>query len=240
VPELLVHSSNIATARIADELGPQRTESFFRKLGFGERADIELGASAKPLWPKFWARTTTMTVAYGHGIAVSPLHLANAYATMVNGGVWRPSTLMKRNPGDVPKGRRVISEATSQRMRQLMRLIVTHGTGKKADAPGMRVGGKTGTAEKPEKGGYNRKANVSTFAAVFPMERPRYVVLAMLDSPQGTADTYGFTSAAWTAGPVIKNVVSRIGPLLGVIPDDRRDVDQTELLPLLWEPKGAH
>jgi cell division protein FtsI (penicillin-binding protein 3) len=239
VPEALVHSSNIVTARVADELGPARTQAFFRKLGFDAPADIELGAAGRPLWPTFWARTTTMTVAYGHGIAVTPLHLASAYAAMVNGGVWRPATLLKRDPRDVPAGRRVISEATSARMRQLMRLVVLKGTGRKADAPGFRLGGKTGTAEKPHMGGYARNSLVSTFAAVFPMDRPRFVVIAMLDEPKGTADTFGFATAAWTAGPVIKNVVARIGPLLGVIPDDNRDVDVTELLPLLWEPKGA-
>jgi len=242
LPEALIHSSNIVTARIADELGPQRTQDFFRKLGFNAPPDIELGAKGAPLWPGFWARTTTMTVAYGHGIAVTPLHLANAYATLVNGGIWRPATLMKRAPEQTPHGRRVISEATSARMRQFMRLVVLKGTGKKADAPGFRIGGKTGTAEKPHMGGYARKSLVSTFAAVFPMDRPRYVVIAMLDEPKGTADTYGFATAAWTAGPVIKKVVARIGPMLGVIPDENRDVDESDLLPLLWEPKpaGAH
>lgn len=239
LPEAIVHSSNIVTARIADELGAEREQAFFRKLGFDAPADIELGARGTPLWPRFWARTTTMTVAYGHGIAVTPLHLASAYAALVNGGVWRPATLMKRDSGHVPEGRRVISESTSARMRQLMRLVVLKGTGRKADAPGFRIGGKTGTAEKPHLGGYARKSLVSTFAAVFPMDRPRYVVIAMLDEPKGTADTYGFASAAWTAGPVIKNVISRIGPMLGVIPDDRRDVDESDLLPLLWEPKAA-
>ncbi|WP_093317412.1 peptidoglycan D,D-transpeptidase FtsI family protein [Sphingomonas jatrophae] len=237
VPEILVHSSNIGTARLADELGPQRTRAFFHKLGFDRKVDIELPAAGKPLWPGFWARTTTMTVAYGHGIAVTPLHLALAYAALTNGGTLRPATLIKQDK-PVP-GTRVISEATSARMRQLMRLVVMKGTGKRADAPGLRVGGKTGTAEKPQAGGYNRRVNVSTFAAVFPMDHPRYVVIAMLDSPKGTADTFGFTTAAWVSGPVISRVVARIGPLLGVIPDERRDVDESELLPLLWEPKGA-
>lgn len=239
VPELLVHSSNIATARIADELGPQRTQAFFKRIGFADPADIEVGGRAKPLWPKYWARTTTMTVAYGHGIAVTPLHLASAYAALVNGGVWRPATLMKREGAQVPKGRRVISKATSARMRQLMRLVVLKGTGRKADAPGMRIGGKTGTAEKPSAGGYARHSLVSTFAAVFPMDNPRYVMIAMLDEPKGTKDTFGFATAAWTVGPVVSNVVARVGPMLGVRPDDRRDVDESELLPLLWEPKGA-
>jgi cell division protein FtsI (penicillin-binding protein 3) len=239
LPEILVHSSNIGTARIADELGPARTQAFFRKLGFGGPSQIELGAKGRPLWPTFWARTTTMTVAYGHGIAVTPLHLASAYAALVNGGVFRPATLLKRAPGKLPAGHRVISEATSARMRQLMRLVVMKGTGRKADAPGFRLGGKTGTAEKPRDGGYAKHSLVSTFAGVFPMDNPRYVVIAMLDEPKGTADTFGFATAAWTAGPAISRVVSRIGPLLGVMPDERRDIDESELLPLIWEPKGA-
>lgn len=239
LPETLVHSSNIVTARIADELGPKRTEAFFHKLGFDEPAHIELGARGSPLWPKFWARTTTMTVAYGHGIAVTPLHLASAYAAMVNGGIWRPATLMKVEPGKAARGRRVISEDTSDKMRALMRLVVVKGTGRKADAPGFRLGGKTGTAEKAANGGYARKSLVSTFAGVFPMDRPRYVIIAMLDEPKGTADTFGYATAAWTAGPVVKNTVARVGPMLGVIPDENRDVDLSQYLPLLWEPKKA-
>lgn len=240
IPETLIHSSNIATARIADELGKDRMEAMFRGLGFDTKAPIELGGVAGPLWPKYWARTTVMTTAYGHGIAVTPLHLASAYAAMVNGGVWRPATLRKIEPGKVPTGRRIISEATSARMRQLMRLIVTHGTGSKADAPGYRVGGKTGTAEVPGRGGYQRNKNVSTFAAAFPMDAPRYVVLVMLDSPIGNAESAGQSTAGWTAAPVVNRVVMRTGAMLGVVPDERRDVDVSDLTPLLWkaETKG--
>lgn len=236
IPETLIHSSNIATARIADELGKERMERLFRSLGFDARPPIELGGTAGPLWPKYWARTTVMTTAYGHGIAVTPLHLASAYAALVNGGVWRPATLRKVEPGKAPAGRRVISEATSARMRQLMRLIVTHGTGSKADAPGYRVGGKTGTAEVPGRGGYLRNKNVSTFAAAFPMDAPRYVVLVMLDSPIGNAQSAGQTTAGWTAAPVVNRVVMRTGAMLGVVPDEHRDVDVSDLTPLLWEP----
>lgn len=239
VPDVLIHSSNIGTARIADELGPERSAAFFRKLSFDRPADIELGARGQPLWPGFWARTTTMTVAYGHGIAVTPLHLASAYAALVNGGILRPATLMRREPSQIPAGRRVISENTSSRMRQLMRLVVTKGTGKMADVPGLRIGGKTGTAEKSRGGGYARHSLVSTFAGVFPMDRPRYVVIAMLDEPKGTADTYGFASAAWTAGPVVRDVVARIGPLLGIIPDLAKEVDVSDLMPVIWDEEGA-
>ncbi|MFA5969275.1 MAG: penicillin-binding protein 2 [Sphingomonas sp.] len=238
IPETLIYSSNIATARIADEIGAEREQAMFRKLGFDTRPDVELREKGRPIWPGYWARTTTMTAAYGHGIAVTPLHLANAYAALVNGGIWRPNTLMKIAPGHAPAGRRVISQATSDRMRQLLRLIVLEGTGKKAEAPGYRVGGKTGTAEVAGKGGYERHTNVSTFAAAFPMDAPRYVVVAMLDSPVGNAQSFGLTTAAWTVAPVVSRVIARIGPMLGVLPDEQRDVDVSELLPLLWHRPG--
>ncbi|URW76924.1 penicillin-binding protein 2 [Sphingomonas donggukensis] len=237
IPETLIHSSNIATARIADEMGKEKLSAMFRKVGFDTAPDIEI-EKARPLWPKFWARTTTMTTAYGHGIAVTPLHLASAYASLVNGGIWRPATLMKVAPGQAASGRRVISESTSARMRQLLRLIVTDGTGKKAEAPGFRVGGKTGTAEKPGVGGYSKHVNVSTFAAAFPMDAPRYVVIAMLDSPKGNAESFGLTTAAWTAAPVVSRFIMRAGPLLGVQPDVRRDVDLSDITPLLWRAPG--
>ncbi len=238
IPETLIYSSNIATARIADELGADREREMFKKLGFDTRPDVELIEKGHPIWPGFWARTTTMTTAYGHGIAVTPLHLANAYATLVNGGIWRPTTLRKLAPGQAPAGRRVISQATSDRMRQLLRLIVLEGTGKKAEAPGYRVGGKTGTAEVAGKGGYERHTNVSTFAAAFPMDAPRYVVVAMLDSPVGNAQSFGLTTAAWTVAPVVGRVITRVGPMLGVMPDEQRDVDVSELLPLIWHAPG--
>ncbi|RJF90524.1 peptidoglycan D,D-transpeptidase FtsI family protein [Sphingomonas cavernae] len=237
VPETLVHSSNIVTARIADEMGQARMEDLFRKLGFNEPPHIDLKEKGRTLWPHNWGRSTTLTTSYGHGIAVTPLHLASAYAALVNGGIWRPATVMKLEKGSAPAGRRVFTEATSIRMRQLLRLIVTEGTGRRGDAAGFRVGGKTGTAEKPGAGGYSRSVNVSTFAAAFPMDRPRYVVIAMLDAPKGTSDTFGFTSAAWTAAPVVSKVIARTGPMLGVIPDAHKDVDLADLAPLIKTDK---
>ncbi|WP_332816519.1 peptidoglycan D,D-transpeptidase FtsI family protein [Sphingopyxis sp.] len=234
VPETLIHSSNIVTARIADELGRDKMEAMFRSLEFDGRPHIELKERSFPLWPKDWGRLTTMTTGYGHGIAVTPLHLASAYAALVNGGIWRPATLTKLGDKAPPQGRRVFKAATSARMRQLLRLIVSDGTGKKADAPGFRVGGKTGSAEKPGIGGYRRSSVVSTFAAAFPMDNPRYVVLVMIDEPKGNAFSSGQRTAGWTAAPVVSKVVTRAGPMLGVFPDESRDVDVTELTPLLW------
>ncbi len=239
VPETLVHSSNIVTARIADNLGKEAMENMFRRLGFDERPHIELVEKGHPIWPRNWGRVTNMTVAYGHGIAVTPLHLASGYAALVNGGIWRPATLLKVEPGKEAKGRRVFKAATSARMRQLLRMIVSDGTGRKADAPGYRIGGKTGSAEKPSEGGYNKTSLVSTFAAAFPMDNPRYVVIAMLDEPKGTAETSFQRTAGWTAAPIVQKLVSRVGPMLGVIPDEHRDVDVSELTPLLWKPKAT-
>lgn len=239
VAEALIHSSNIVTAQIADELGAARLNATMRSLGMNERPYIELPARGFPLWPKGnWSRITTMTVSYGHGIAVTPLHLASAYAAMVNGGIWRPATLEKVDRDHVPGGRRVWKASTSARMRQLLRMIVVDGTGKNADAPGFRVGGKTGSAEKPGAGGYRRTSLVATFAAAFPMDRPRYVIISMLDEPKGTVATSGQRTAAWNAAPIVARVVPRIGPLLGVMPDDSRDVDISDLSPLVRDGKG--
>jgi cell division protein FtsI (penicillin-binding protein 3) len=239
VPETLVHSSNIATARIADEIGQQKTEAFFRKLGFYEPPHIELHERGRTLPPTYWSRVTNMTVAYGHGIAVTPLHLASAYAALVNGGIWRPATLLKVAPGQAAKGRRVISPQTSAIMRKLLRLVVTDGTGKNANVEGFRIGGKTGTAEKPGLGGYSKTVNVSTFAAAFPMDSPRYVVIAMMDSPKGSAASSGQVTAAFTAAPVVAKVIARTGPMLGIYPDTTREVDLADMMPLLWKPKGG-
>ena len=234
VPEALIHSSNVVTAQIADELGGARLNATMRSLGMNERPYIELPARGFPLWPRGdWSRITTMTVSYGHGIAVTPLHLASSYAALVNGGVWRPATLIKVEPGQAAPGRRVFKASTSARMRQLLRMIVSIGTGKKANAVGYRVGGKTGSAEKPGDGGYRRSSLVATFAAAFPMDRPRYVIIAMLDEPQGTAATSGQRTAAWNTAPIVGRVVPRIGPLLGIMPDATRDVDITDLAPLV-------
>lgn len=237
VPEILVHSSNIGTARIADELGAAPMQQLFRNLQFDQRGPIELKERAKSIWPYNWGRITTMTVSYGHGIAVTPLHLAAAYAALVNGGIWRPATLRKLHANEVPEGHRVFSAATSARMRQLLRMIVAAGTGRSADAKGFRVGGKTGSAEKPEEGRYNKSSLVTTFASAFPMDNPRYVVLTMMDEPKGNAQTFGLRTAAWTAAPVVKRVIERIGPMLGVLPDERRDVDISDLMPLLGQDK---
>ena len=232
VPEIFIHSSNIGTARIAVEVGRDRQRAMLEQLGFFKQVEVELPERARPQYPALsnWGELATMTIAYGHGITVSPLHLANAYATLVNGGIYRAPTMLKREAGQIPEGRRVFTSATSDTMRALLRLVVTNGTGRKANAPGYRVGGKTGTAEKIENGRYVRGANVSTFAAAFPMDAPRYVIVAMVDDPRGSKATFGFKTAGMVVAPAITRIIERIGPILGVQPDADKDIDVAGLL----------
>jgi cell division protein FtsI (penicillin-binding protein 3) len=237
VAEIMKESSNIGTAQIAAQLGSERQKFFLRKMGFLGPIDIELRERARALTPgNNWGPLEVMTVGYGHGIAVTPLHLATGYATLFNGGVYHPATLLKVDRNHpVKPGVRVFTEDTSYKMRALLRLVVTQGTGKKADAPGYRVGGKTGTAEKLLNGRYTSSAVVTTFAGVFPMDEPRYVIVAMLDDPKATKDTYGFHTAGWNVAPVVSRTVSRIAPMLGVHPNKNREPDMSEVLPFVHE-----
>ena len=237
VAEIMKESSNIGTAQIAAQVGSSRQRAFLDKMGFLKPVAIELKEKGRTLTPgNNWGPLETMTVGYGHGIAVTPLHLASGYATLFNGGVYRPATLLKVDKNHpVAMGRRVFSEDTSYKMRALLRLVVTQGTGKRADAPGYRVGGKTGSAEKY----FNRSLLVTTFAGVFPMDEPRYVIVAMLDEPKATAETYGFRTAGWNVAPVISGTVSRIAPMLGVRPDKHREPNMAEVLPFVHE-KAEH
>ena len=174
IPEALVHSSNIVTARVADNLGKDRMNALFTKLGFYEPPYIELKEKGRTLKPTYWSRATTMTTAYGHGIAVTPLHLASAYAALVNGGIWRPSTLLKVAPGKAPKGRRAFSEATSEKMRAMLRLIVTEGTGRNADVPGFRLAARR---ERPKS---QAQADMTSMSTSRPLRRrSRWTARAM-------------------------------------------------------------
>jgi cell division protein FtsI (penicillin-binding protein 3) len=237
VAEIMKESSNIGTAQIADQLGATRQKEFLKKMGFLDPVAIELKERGRTLTPgSRWGPFETMTVGFGHAIAVTPLHLASGYATLFNGGIYRPATLLKVDRAHAAgKGTRVYSEETSYKMRSLLRLVVTEGTGKKADAPGYRVGGKTGTAEKLANGRYTSAAVVTSFAGVFPMDEPRYVMVMMLDDPKPTAETFGFHTAAWNIGPAFGTTVSRIAPMLGVRPDKNREPDLSLVLPFVHE-----
>ena len=180
MPEIFKYSSNIGSVKMAIDVGTEGQRAFMAKLGMLRETALELPELGRPMVPNPWRPINTMTIAFGHGLSVSPMHLAPGVAAMVNGGIRRPLTILET---DTPSpGERIISERTSHDMRRLMRLVVDDGTGRKADAEGYIVGGKTGTAEKVGgRGGYRRKALMSSFVAAFPMQKPRYVVLVMVD-----------------------------------------------------------
>lgn len=225
VPELMIHSSNIGAAKMALEAGSDVQQEYLRKFGLLSPLRLELPEVGTPQYPKgkAWRDLSTITIAYGQGITVTPVHMASAVAAVVNGGRLIPPTLLRRAPGEIPEGRQVISEKTSEAVRALMRMVVLYGSGKRADAPGYLVGGKTGSADKPGRGGYSGSGIVATFVGAFPMNDPQYVVLVLLDEPRGTKETYNFRTAGWNAVPTVGNIVTKIGPMLGVFPMGHED-----------------
>jgi cell division protein FtsI (penicillin-binding protein 3) len=171
-----------------------------------------------------------MTIAFGHGIAVTPLHMITATAAIVNGGILHPPTMLKVPDGASVPGVRVISPKTSEQMRKLMRLVVESGTAKFAEAPGYVVGGKTGTAEKNVHGRYEEKKLVSSFIGAFPMNDPKYVMLTLVDEPHGNKESHGYATAGWTVAPATSRIIQRIAPLLGVAPVDEHSPEITQAL----------
>lgn len=226
VPECFMFSSNICTARMAFAAGGAPTmQHYFEKLGFTAKPAIELPALelARPLQPQRWPDITVATVSFGHGIAVSPLQFTQAMGGLVGDGKMVRTTLLARRPGPAPPTVEVASASTVEAMRWLMWLTVEKGTGDKARSGAYLIGGKTGTADKPILGGrgYQDGAVIASFAGVFPLERPRYVVLAMLDEPHGDAENGGSRYGGMTAAPVVSAVIERSGPILDVAPSDR-------------------
>ncbi len=242
VAEILMESSNIGSARMAERLGKTRQKAFLTLLGLTQRPSLEIPEVGAPLVPSdaTWRDATTMTISFGHGIAVSAVQLAAAAAALVNGGLAVSPTLLKggNDAKMAEKGTvRVVSERTSAQMRALLRLAVKSGTGQRADVRGYLVGGKTGTADKSAGRGYNENARISSFLGVFPANAPRYVVFVLLDDPKGNAKTYGYATGGWTAAPVAGRVVSQIGPLLSLPPveEDMMAASEHQLL----RPLGA-
>lgn len=222
--EIFTHSSNIGSSLIAMEAGAEAQRDLLTRLRLLERSPIELVESAEPLLPRNWGPTETATISYGHGVAVSPLAVAAAFAAIANGGIYVQPTLQLVRPGETIAGERVIDEEIADTVLGMMRQVVENGTGRRAEAIGYRVAGKTGTAEKPGRGGYDRNRLISSFSAVFPYDDPQYVVLVMLDEPHGTAATFNYATGGWTAAPAAGEIISRIGPILGV----ERVGDQSE------------
>jgi cell division protein FtsI (penicillin-binding protein 3) len=219
VPEIFTYSSNIGTARMAVSLGVEHHKSFLRRMGQLERLRTELPESAEPIVPRRWAELNTVTIAFGHGIAVAPLQAVSAIGALMNGGRLIPPTFLKRSEQEAAAlGKQVVKPETSEKMRYLMRLNVEKGTASRAEVKGYYVGGKTGTSEKVIGGHYSKTKLLTSFTAVLPADQPRYLLLVMIDEPKPTPETHGFATSGWNAVPVGGAIISRIAPLLGLQP----------------------
>ncbi|MFC0243828.1 peptidoglycan D,D-transpeptidase FtsI family protein [Rhodopseudomonas telluris] len=219
--EVFTYSSNVGAARVALSMGVEAHKAFLKKVGQLDRLRTELPESASPIVPKRWGDLNTITISFGHGIAVAPLQAVMGINAMVNGGYLIPPTFLRRSEEDALKmAKRVVKKETSDKIRYLMRLNAEVGTAKTADqiAKGYYIGGKTGTSEKVVNGRYAKKQVLNSFTAVLPADNPQFQVLVMLDEPKALPETHGFITSGWNAVPTGGNVIARIAPLLGIEP----------------------
>ena len=219
VPEIFTYSSNIGAARMALAVGVQGHQAFLKKMGQLDRLRTELPESAEPIVPKRWGELNTVTIAFGHGLSVAPLQAVMGIAATLNGGLLIPPTFLKRNESEAKAlAKQVLKPETSRAMRYLMRLNAEKGTATKANVDGYYIGGKTGTAEKVVNGRYSKHKLLTDFMAVLPADKPKYLMMIMLDEPQATPQTHGFATAGWNAAPTAAKVIARIAPLLDLEP----------------------
>ena len=219
VPEVFLHSSNIGTAKMALAIGVEGHKAFLKKMGQLDRMRTELPESAEPIVPARWGELNTITISFGHGVAVAPIQAAAAVGALMNGGTLIRPTFLKRAEAEaMAGGTRVIKPETSEAMRYIMRLNGVKGSASKAAIPGYFVGGKTGTAEKVIGGRYSKNRLFTTFMAVAPADKPKYLFLTVYDEPQGLPETHGYATAAWNAGETTGKIIERIAPILGLPP----------------------
>ncbi len=222
VPEIFMHSSNIGHVLMTRKVGTEKLQNFYRNLGLLERPEFDLPETTSPLLPSPWREINTATASYGHGIAVSPLNLMQAAGTVINGGFAITPHLVERK---IPLPESILSEKTSNQIRELLRLTVTEGTGKNSTVSGYLVGGKTGTSEKLKNGSYSKKSLISSFIGMFPMNNPEYIVYVMVDEPVGNQSSYGYATGGWVAAPAVQSIIERIVSIMGIPPLDSQTVN---------------
>jgi cell division protein FtsI (penicillin-binding protein 3) len=241
-PEVLAYSSNLGAAHMAMTFGPERQREFLRNAGMLSRVSLEVPEKALPLVPpaSSWKEINMVTISYGHGISVTPMHVITGISAIANGGILHEPTLLAQPPGVERPGRRIVSEQTSATIRRLMRLVVTDGSAKTAEVPGYFLGGKTGTAQKTgPHGGYLMNQRIAALVGAFPMYAPRYALYVMIDNPQANARSHGYATAGWVAAPAAHTVVSRIAPVLGLVPEDPNNPALVAATSIPLQPRGA-
>ena len=228
VEEILKYSSNIGSGRIAMAVGANQQKAFFKKIGMLDSVSCELIETQRPLFPHQWSEASAITIAFGHGIAVSPLHLITIFSGIMNDGILNDPTLLKHE--NRAPGKQIVSQKTSKLLKALIRLNVTEGTNKFAEVKGYCVGGKSGTAEKQKGGRYLKHSNYCGFIGAFPMTSPKYAVYVVLDEPKASAKTYGYATAGWNAAPTAGRIIKRIGPMLNVTVQNDSEPDWHDVL----------
>ena len=215
-----MYSSNIGSALMGQAVGTESLRDFYKDLGLLTPLDFEVREVAKPGVPNPWREANTMTASYGHGLSTTPLQLITGVSSIVNGGYLVKPSLVMDEETDRRGGEeiRIVSAKTAQRMRALLRLVVTDGTASKAEVKGLRVGGKTGTAEKIVDGRYDNKKKISSFVGVFPMDAPRYAVYVMVDEPKGQKHTWNYATGGWVAAPAVARIIASMASILGIPP----------------------
>ena len=220
IPEVLIYSSNIGSAKIALAMGEEQQRAFLERFGLLSPLSFELPEKGRPMYPDPWREINTVTISYGYGLAVSPLHVASAVSAIVNGGLYYHPTILKEKNDHAP-ATQVISSQTSRMMRFMMRAVVDIGSGKKANIKGYLVGGKTGSAEMQDGTGRYVKGTLRTsFVGAFPMDDPQYVVFVMLENPMKREEDWYFNTAGWNATPTGGRIIEAIAPQLGIIPKE--------------------
>jgi cell division protein FtsI (penicillin-binding protein 3) len=242
--DVLVKSSNVGAIKIGSRVGAEQMGLYVRRFGFGHQTSRDFpGESPGIVWSNL-NDSALASVSMGYQIGVTPLQMAAAVSSVANGGLYvepRAVRAMYRDgrryqlPPRVV--RRTISPDTAATLTTIMEEVVTDGTAKRAQIPGYTIAGKTGTAQKLINGRYSQTINITSFAGVFPMDEPRYVVVVMLDEPKATPETFGFTTAGWNVAPVVSRTISRIAPMLGVQPNMNREPDMSEVMPFVHETK---
>ena len=221
--ECIIYSSNICLAQVGLDLGEKNIKEYINKMRLNNKAEIEIPEIGKPILPSKWRKTDIMTFSYGHGISVSPLQFVNAFTSVINGGNFRNSTLIKDKYLENIETKIVIKEKTSKKIRKLLREVVKNkeGSGKKANIPGYSIAGKTGTAIKNKFGRYDKDENITSFVGFFPSYDPQFLIFIMIDNPKKIKETFNFVTGGWVAAPTVKRIIEEMSPVLGILPNKK-------------------
>ena len=225
LPEVIVHSSNIGSAKIALTLGHKIQQKYINLLGFNKKINLEIIETGKPRIINDQRQASIMTKSYGYGIQITPLHLATGTASVINNGrLIRPKLVIKKKNKEEYK--KIFSDKTSKILRNILYLVVNDksGTGKLANAEKYLVGGKTGTAEKIDNGKYSRSKKIVAFTGAFPINKPKFAFTIMIDNPKPKKFSNMRATGGWVVAPIVKKFVTRIAPILGVYPSTSEEI----------------